>query len=91
VLALAVPEDPSRATGTVPDVNWVALSAVKFTPDTVGNVAGKRASAKVPVVICAALSAVIKLPLPLKLVAVSRPASDIVTALTCIRVPLVPS
>ena len=77
--------------GTVPDVNCVALSAVKLAPDVAGNVAGNRASGIVPDVNCVALSVVIKLPSPLKLVAVSNPASDMLALLTCMIVPVMPS
>jgi hypothetical protein len=57
VLSL-VPDSPSLSTGTVPLVNSVAFSAVRFTPELAGNVAGKRASGTVPEVSCVAFSAV---------------------------------
>jgi hypothetical protein len=37
-----------RAAGTVPLPRFVAFSAVRFTPETAGKVAGKRASRSVP-------------------------------------------
>jgi hypothetical protein len=81
----------NRASGTVPDVNCVAFSAVRFTPLAAGSVAGKRASGTVPEVSCVAFRAVINVPVPLKLVAVNKPASDMVAELTCMIVPVVPS
>jgi hypothetical protein len=90
VLSL-VPDEPSLKTGTVPDVNCVAFSAVRFTPLAAGSVAGKRALGIVPVVNSVAFNAVIKLPSPLKLVAVSNPTSDILALLTCMIVPVAPS
>ena len=80
-----------RASGTVPDVSCVALSAVKLTPELAGNVAGNLALGIVPEVNSVAFNAVIELPLPLKLVAVNNPASDILALLTCMIVPVVPS
>jgi hypothetical protein len=69
----------------------VAGSAVRFAPLTAGSVAGKRASGTVPEVSSVAFNVVSKLPLPLKLVAVSNPASDMVAELFCMMVPVVPS
>jgi hypothetical protein len=101
-----VPDAPNLNTGTVPDVNCVAFkavrltplaagsvagSAVRFAPLTAGSVAGKRASGIVPEVNCVAFKAVRLAPPPLKLVAVSKPASDMVAELFCIIVPVVPS
>jgi hypothetical protein len=79
------------ASGTVPDVSCVALSAVKLTPELAGSVAGNLASGIVPEVNSVAFNAVIKLPAPLKLVAVNKPASDMLALLTCMIVPVVPS
>jgi hypothetical protein len=96
VLSL-VPDAPNLKTGTVPDVNCVAFSVVRFTPLaagnvagsavrfaplTAGNVAGNLASGTVPDVNCVAFNAVIKLPSPLKLIAVNTPASDMLALLT---------
>jgi hypothetical protein len=69
----------------------VAFRAVRFAPEAAGSVAGNRASGTVPVVNSVAFRAVINVPTPLKLTAVSNPASDIVAELTCIIVPVVPS
>jgi hypothetical protein len=90
VLSL-VPDEPNLKTGTVPDVNCVALSAVRFVPLAAGNVAGNLASGIVPEVSSVAFNAVIKLPEPLKLVAVNNPASDMLALLTCMIVPVTPS
>jgi hypothetical protein len=79
------------ASGMVPLVSCVAFRAVKFTPDAAGSVAGKRASGTVPLVSSVAFRAVINVPTPLKLVAVSSPASDILALLTCMIVPVTPS
>ena len=79
------------ASGIVPEVNCVALSAVKLAPELAGSVAGNLASGTVPDVNSVALSAVIKLPAPLKLVAVNKPASDMLALLTCMIVPVTPS
>jgi hypothetical protein len=91
VVSSLVPDAPNRNTGTVPDVNCVAFRAVRLTPDVAGNVAGKRASGIVPDANCVAFRAVIKLPSPLKLVAVNSPASDMLAELTCMIVPVTPS
>ena len=80
-----------RASGMVPLVSSVAFSAVRFVPDAAGSVAGNRALGIVPLVSSVAFSAVIKLPAPLKLVAVSNPASDMLAELTCMMVPVTPS
>ena len=53
-----VPDEPNLRTGTVPEVNCVALSAVRLTPELAGRVAGNLASGTVPEVSCVALSAV---------------------------------
>jgi hypothetical protein len=79
------------ASGMVPLVSCVAFRAVRLAPDAAGSVAGKRASGTVPEVNSVAFKAVINVPAPLKLVAVSNPASDIVAELTCMIVPVVPS
>jgi hypothetical protein len=76
--------------GTVPVVNCVALSAVRFEPLLIGSIAGNLASGIVPVVNCVAFNAVILAPPPLKLVAVSSPASLMLAELFLIVVPLVP-
>jgi hypothetical protein len=95
VLSL-VPDEPNLKTGTVPDVNCVAFSAVRFaplaagnvagsavrfTPLTAGSVAGNRAFGIVPEVNSVAFNAVSAAPPPLKLVAVNNPASDMVAEL----------
>jgi hypothetical protein len=80
-----------RASGIVPDVSSVAFSAVRLTPDAAGSVAGNRALGIVPLVSSVAFSAVINVPTPLKLVAVSNPASDMLAELTCMIVPVTPS
>jgi hypothetical protein len=105
VLSL-VPDAPNLKTGTVPLVSSVAFnavrlvplaagnvagSAVRFTPLTAGNVAGNLAFGMVPEVNSVAFNAVRAAPPPLKFVAVSSPASDIVAELFCIIVPVVPS
>jgi hypothetical protein len=69
----------------------VAGSAVRFAPLTAGNVAGNLASGMVPEVNCVAFNEVSAEPPPLKLVAVSSPASDMVAELVCMIVPVVPS
>jgi hypothetical protein len=106
VVASLVPDAPNLNTGTVPLVSSVAFnavrlvplaagnvagSAVRFTPLTAGSVAGNRAFGMVPEVNSVAFKAVSDAPPPLKLVAVSKPASDIVAELFCIIVPVVPS
>jgi hypothetical protein len=106
VVASLVPDAPNLKTGTVPLVSSVAFnavrfaplaagrvagSAVRFAPLTAGSVAGKRASGTVPEVNSVAFKAVSNAPPPLKLVAVSKPASDIVAELFCIIVPVTPS
>jgi hypothetical protein len=95
VLSL-VPDAPNLKTGTVPLVSAVAFnavrfaplaagsvagSAVRFTPLTAGSVAGNLPSGTVPEVNSVAFNAVSAAPPPLKLVAVSNPASDIVAEL----------
>ena len=69
----------------------VAGSAVRFSPLTAGSVDGNLASGIIPEANSAAFKAVSATPPPLKLVAVSSPASDMVAELTCIRLPVVPS
>ena len=80
-----------RASGTVPDPRLSAFKAVRLTPLAAGNVAGKRAFGTVPEVNSVAFKAVSDAPPPLKFVAVSSPASDMVAELFCIIVPVVPS
>jgi hypothetical protein len=106
VVASLVPDAPNLKTGTVPLVSSVAFnavrftplaagnvagSAVRFTPLTAGSVAGNLAFGIVPEVNSVAFKAVSAAPPPLKFVAVSSPASDIVAELFCIIVPVVPS
>ena len=79
------------ASGIVPLVNCVAFSAVRLVPDAAGNVAGNLAFGTVPEVNSVAFKAVSAAPPPLKFVAVSSPASDIVAELFCIIVPVTPS
>ena len=79
------------ASGTVPLVNCVALSAVRLTPLAAGSVAGNLAFGTVPEVNSVAFNAVIAAPPPLKFVAVSSPASDMLAELFCIIVPVTPS
>jgi hypothetical protein len=105
VLSL-VPDAPNLKTGTVPLLSSVAFnavrltplatgnvvgSAVRFTPLTAGSVAGNLAFGIVPDVNCVAFKAVSDAPPPLKLVAVSSPASDIVAELFWMIVPVIPS
>jgi hypothetical protein len=106
VVASLIPESPNLNTGTVPEVSCVALravrltpletgsiagSAVRFAPLTAGSVDGNLASGIIPEANSAAFKAVSAVPPPLKLVAVSRPTSDIVAELFCIIVPVTPS
>jgi len=68
IQALQTLSPPKRASGTVPLPRFVALSAVRLTPDAAGSVAGNLASGKVPDVKSLALvePAVSQVPSPHK-------------------------